>query len=181
MEYQKHEKQEWRETRLKGKMAESLVYSLLQESGNEVYAIGYEEILPGLSGEGRSKFVRNTIIGKKITAIPDLFVIDQSRQPHLVEVKFRYNSKWHENDKSDLEFLKKNWEEAIIVVVNCHEKPYFRLCRKPFWDDQNQIISEPLLSFISFNITEDLLSKFDPLVKKYLAPTLNKKKHDLPA
>ena len=42
----KHEKQEWRETALKGRMAESLVYYLLKESGNEIFKIGYEANLP---------------------------------------------------------------------------------------------------------------------------------------
>lgn len=169
----KHEKQEWRETRLKGKMAESLVYNLLEESGNEVYAIGYEELLPGLSGRGRHNFIRNTIIGKKISSIPDFFVIDKSKQPHLVEVKFRYDSKWHENDYEKLELFKKNWEEAIIVVVSCSQKPYFRFCQYPF---SEKIIIEPIQNFKSFGITDEIIKKFDALIAKYVRSSVMNKK-----
>ncbi|KKS82397.1 MAG: hypothetical protein UV58_C0010G0017 [Candidatus Wolfebacteria bacterium GW2011_GWC1_43_10] len=157
----KYEKQEWRETRLKGKMAESLVYNLLQEAGNEVYAIGYEEILPGLSGEGRNKFVRDTIVGKKIAAIPDLFVIDKSKQPHLVEVKFRWYSKWHENDPERIKFLKENWKEAIVIMVGRDQKPYFRFCVHPFED------IKPIQNFKPFNISDRNIDEFSALIEKY--------------
>lgn len=162
----KREKQEWKETHLKGKMAESLVYNLLQECGNEIYAIGYEEILPGLSGEGRSSFIRNTIVGKKISAVPDFFVIDKSKQPHLVEVKFRWNSEWHDNDYEMLELIKNNWQEAIIVVVGCLQKPYFRFCKYPFND--SKVLVDSIQKFKLFDVSDEVLKKFNTLVEQYL-------------
>lgn len=165
MNNKRREEQEWKETHLKGKMAESLVYNLLQGSGNEVYAIGYEEILPGLSGEGRKNFLRNTIVGKKISAIPDFFVIDNEKQPRLVEVKFRYDSRWHKDDYAKLELLRKNWEEAILVMVSCLQEPYFRFCSK-YPSDVDAM--EPIQNFKSFNISDGDLKKFNALVEKYL-------------
>src|SRR3990167_1849719 len=118
-------KQEWRETSLKGRMAESLVYDLLKESGNEVFRIGYEAILPGLARIQES-FKRNSEVGEKIRSIPDFFVIDKAGNPYLVEIKFRWNPAGHENDAKKLARIKDSWKEVIIAVVSCKEKPYFR-------------------------------------------------------
>jgi hypothetical protein len=170
----KHEKQEWRETVLKGRMAESLVYDLVRESGNEIYRIGYEAILPGLARIEES-FKRNSEVGEKIRSIPDFFVIDKSGNPHLVEVKFRWNPAGHESDAKKLERIKDSWKESLILYVNCSEKPYFRVSTYPFANESNQLITEPLLNLKSFNVTQELLDKFDALVEKYLMPTLNKK------
>lgn len=158
-------KQEWRETSLKGRMAESLVYDLLKESGNEVYRIGYEAILPGLARIEES-FKRNSEVGEKIRSIPDFFVIDKSGNPHLVEVKFRWDSKWFGGDDKKLGIFEKNWEEVIIVVVNCVQKPYFRFCKRPF----NTIDS--IQDFKPFDVHDERIERFNALVEKYLTPTL---------
>lgn len=164
-------KQEWRETSLKGRMAESLVYDLLKESGNEVYRIGYEAILPGLARIEES-FKRKSEVGEKIRSIPDFFVIDRSGSPHLVEVKFRWDSKWHTNDLKMLGLLKNNWQEVIIAVASCYEKPYFRFCQYPF------DIVEPIQNLEFLGITQELVHKFDILAKKYFTPTLYAPKDD---
>jgi len=160
-------KQEWRETSLKGRMAESLVLDLLKEAGNEVYRIGYEAILPGLTRIEES-FRRNSDVGEKIRSIPDFFVIDKSGNPHLVEVKFRWDAKWFGGDDKRLRLFKKNWEGAIIIVVSCFQKPYFRFCKYPFE------ILKPVQKFESLGVTQELLARFDVLVEKYFTPTLNK-------
>lgn len=170
----KHEKQEWRETSLKGRMAESLVYDLLKESGNEVYRIGFEAILPGLTRIEES-FKRNNKVGEKIRSIPDFFVIDKSGSPHLVEVKFRWNPAGHENDSKKLERIKSAWKECFVFFVNCYEKPYFRISKDPFINSSGKLVTEPAQSLKFFGITQELLDKFDALVEKYLKPTLHKK------
>lgn len=168
----KREKQEWRETSLKGRMAESLVYDLLKESGNEVYKIGYEAILPGLARIEES-FKRNSEVGEKIRSIPDFFVIDKAENPYLIEVKFRWNPAGHENDIKILYRIKSAWKECFVFFVNCSEKPYFRASKDPFMDNSGQLITESVQNFKNFGITQELLDKFDVLVEKYLTPTLN--------
>jgi len=169
----KHEKQEWRETSLKGRMAESLVCDLLKESGNEVYRIGYEAILPGLAHIEES-FNRNSEIGEKIKAIPDFFVIDKSGNPYLIEVKFRWNPSGHKNDYKKMERIKNTWKECFVFFVNCSEKPYFRASKDPFVNNTGQLITESVENLKFFGIANELLDKFDALVEKYLSPTLNK-------
>lgn len=169
----KHEKQEWRETSLKGRMAESLVYDLLKESGSEVYRIGYEAILPGLARIEES-FKRSSEVGEKIRSIPDLFVIDKSGNPYLIEVKFRWNPAGHENDLKILERIRNAWKECFVFYVNCSEKPYFRVSKDPFVDNAGRLITESVQNLKNFGITQELLSKFDALVEKYLKSTLNK-------
>ncbi|OGZ97674.1 MAG: hypothetical protein A3D41_03215 [Candidatus Sungbacteria bacterium RIFCSPHIGHO2_02_FULL_41_12b] len=164
-------KQEWRETSLKGRMAESLVYDLLKESGNEVFRIGYEAILPGLARIQES-FKRNSEVGEKIRSIPDFFVIDKTGSPYLVEVKFRWDSKWHDNDYKMLWLLKNSWQEVIIAVVSCKEKPYFRFSKHPFGE------MEPIKNLEQFCIFQELLDKFDVMVEKYFTPTLCTPKDD---
>lgn len=166
-------KQEWSETSLKGRMAESLIYDLLKESGNEVFRIGYEAILPGLARIEKS-FKRNTEVGEKIRAIPDFFVIDKSSNPHLIEVKFRWHPSGHENDSARLERVRKSWGECLIVFVNCSQKPFFRISKFPYVNDSGMVISEPVLNCDFLGITKELLDKFDILVEKYFSPTLNK-------
>lgn len=169
----KKEKQEWRETSLKGRMAESLVYDLLKESGNEIYKIGYEAILPGLARIEES-FKRNSEVGEKIRSIPDFFVIDKLGNPHLVEVKFRWNPAGHENDYQKIDRIKGAWKESFIFFVNCSEKPYFRVSKNPFMNSSNQLVTESIQNLEFLGITQELLDKFDVLVKKYFSPTLNK-------
>lgn len=164
-------KQELRETNLKGRMAESLVFDLLKESGNSVYKIGYETILHG--GHNITKaFSKHAKVAEKVRAIPDFFVIDKNSIPHLVEVKFRWNPKGHANDLGKLTTIRKFWEEANIIFVNCLEKPYFRLSHAPFLKPNKDIILLPITAFRPFNISDNLLKKFDGLVEKYLTPTL---------
>ena len=173
MKVQKHNKQEWRETSLKGRMAESLVYDLLKESGNEVYRIGFEAILPGLTRIEES-FKRNSEVGEKIRSIPDFFVIDKSGDPYLVEVKFRWHPSGHENDPKKLVRIKSSWSECFIFFVNCSEKPYFRVSKTPYINSSGQLVTEPAQNLKFLGITSGLLDKFDALVEKYLTPTLNK-------
>lgn len=169
----RYKKQEWRETSLKGRMAESLVYDLLKESGNEIYRIGYEAILPGLTRIEES-FKRNSKVGEKIRSIPDFFVIDKLGNPHLVEVKFRWDPAGHENDQKKLERIKNSWRESYIFYVNCSERPYFRVSKDPFVNNSGKLMVESVQNLEFFNITQKLLDKFDVLVEKYLTPTLNK-------
>jgi hypothetical protein len=169
-----NEKQDWGETSLKGRMAESLVRDLLRECGNEVYSIGLESILPGATRIEES-FNRNSVVGDKIRAIPDFFVIDQLGTPHLVEVKFRWTPLGHESDYKRIERIKNWWAEAIIIFVNCSEKPYFRVSKYPFLKTNNELDTEPIEKIKAFNIHDETLSKFEALVGKYMAPTLTHK------
>jgi len=155
-------------------MAESLVFDLLKESGNEVFRIGFEAILPGVARIQES-FKRNSEVGEKIRAIPDFFVIDKTGAPHLVEIKFRWNPNGHENDPKAVERIRTNWKECFIVFVNCSEKPYFRVSKNPFLNESNQLVTEPVKNLEFFGITQEFLDKFETLVDKYLSPTLIKK------
>jgi hypothetical protein len=83
------QEQQRRETNLKARMAESLVYDLLTESGNDVYRIGYRTLLPSTLGIEDALESHPTIF-KKLRAVPDFLVLDRKGNPHLVDVKFRW-------------------------------------------------------------------------------------------
>jgi len=165
-------RQALRETNLKGRMAESLVFDLLKETGNEVYGIGYEKFLPNTT-KVQNALHGNLRVGEKIRSIPDFFVIDKNGKSYLVEVKFRWNPLGHESDIERLKKLKNNWDETLVVFVNCAEEPYFRYAISPYISkDGKKIITEPLIEFVPFSIPDYLIKKFDELVEKYLKPTL---------
>lgn len=165
------EKQSSAEINLKGRMAESLVYDLLRESGNEAYRIGFEAALPGLT-RINEVFNRHSAIGEKIRLIPDFFVLNKHGDPYLVEVKFRWSPTGHESDPERLRLIAKFWQEAVVVFVNCARQPYFRYTIFPFFDKKGGITLYPLDEFPPLRISENLLEKYEALVEKYLKPTL---------
>lgn len=163
--------QQRRETNLKAGMAQSLVYDLLTESGNDVYRIGYHALLPSTLGI-EDALESHPTIGKKLRAIPDFLVLDRKGNPHLVDVKFRWNPAGHEMDISKLKKIGELWNEAIIIFVNCSEKPYFRVSHAPFVSRSGAIITAPLHEYDAFRISVGLTARFENLVVKYLTPTL---------
>lgn len=165
------EKQSNAEINLKGRMAESLVYDLLRESGNEVYRIGFEAVLPGLT-RIHEVFNRHGAIGEKVRLIPDFLVLNKNGEPYLVEVKFRWSPMGHESDPERLRLISKFWEEAVVVFVNCARKPYFRYTIYPFFDNKGEIVLKPLDEFPPLRISENTLEHYETLVEKYLKPTL---------
>ena len=165
------EKQFNPESNLKGRMAESLVYDLLKESGNETYHIGFEATLPGLTRIDEV-FNRHGAIGNKIRIIPDFFVLNKNDDPYLIEVKFRWSPAGHESDPERLRLIAKFWQEAVVVFVNCSKQPYFRYTTYPFFKKNGEIDLKPLDEFPPLRISENMLVKYEALVEKYLKPTL---------
>jgi hypothetical protein len=165
------QEQQRRETNLKARMARSLVSDLLIEAGNDVYPIGYEDIVPQTLAL-EDALSTNKRLHEKLRAIPDLIVIDRRGMPHAVEVKFRWNPEGHVTDAKKLSKLRELWEESMVVFVNCSQKPYFRLSHAPYVNRRGEIITVPIESFESFKISHGLLAEFERLVVKYLSPTL---------
>ncbi len=163
--------QDRRETNLKARMAQSLVADLLLESGNDVYPIGHQSVLPQTLAI-EDMLERHPEIGIKLRAIPDFLVVGSKGKPYLIDVKFRWHPDGHENDIKKLRKLGELWQETLIVFVNCSEKPYFRISHAPFISKQGNIITAPLQSMNELRISDTLIEKFNELVVKYLTPTL---------
>jgi len=157
------------ESMLKGRMAETLFEELLKESGNIVYRFGYEALVQNLI-QLDARFDRYGEIGEKIRAIPDFIVIDKIGKPSFVEVKFRWRPELHENDKKKFERVAKYWG-ARMVLINCWEQPYFRISEPPYFKN-NQLILKPLLGVTEWKINKEVYAKYEELVHKYLTPTL---------
>ena len=159
------------ESNLKGRMAESLVQDLLRACGNEVYRIGVEHALPETQAV-QNALVKTSVIGEKVRTIPDFFVTDKLGTAHLIEVKFRWNPEGHETDYKRIERIRHAWAETLIVFVNCSERPYFRVSKYPFLNENNEIESDSIERFKQFRITKKALQEAELLVEKYLKPTL---------
>ncbi len=162
------------ESILKGRMAESLVSEILREAGNQVYRFGYESTLQNLT-QVEKVFDRHSEIGEKIRAIPDLLVINKKGEPFFIEVKFRWQQEWHENDFKMLERLNSFWK-PIIIFVNCYTKPYFLITKPPYCDKDKRLKGWPLEKANYLNIPADIIEEYNALVEKYLKPTLNSNK-----
>lgn len=167
------EQQDYAESMLKGRMAETLFEEMMKASGNTIYRFGYEAILQNIS-QLREKFDRYGAAGEKIRSIPDFIVLDKENKPIFVEVKYRWNSQAHPDDVKRFDMLRELWG-ATVVLVSCHEKPYFRVTRPPYFVDGSQLLTAPLLSATEFNVKPEIYEKYEVLVEKYLGHTLLKK------
>lgn len=156
---------------LKGRMAETLVEELLRASGNTVYRFGYEQALPNLDQIGKG-FQRNTDVGERIRAIPDLVVINKDGQASFVEVKFRWTptGPLHHNTVEALKRTEKHWK-ARVIFVNCIKKPYFRVMEPPYFKSRG-IQTKPLLSYDEWSIDPALYEEYEHLAVKYFNATL---------
>lgn len=167
------------ESMLKGRMAETLVEELMKKSGNVIYRFGYEAILQNLT-QVSEKFERYTEIGEKVRAIPDFIVLDKTGVPSFVEVKFRWDpdAPLHDNTIEILERVEKYWN-ALLIFVNCSEKPYFRVCRPPYFKNFSQpkkgLVFEALKDVTEWHVDPTAYAEAEALVEKYLAPTMSKK------
>lgn len=168
------------EAMLKGRMAETLVEEMLKKSGNVVYRFGYEAIVQNLV-QLEGSFDRYSEVGERMRAIPDFIVLDNKGDPTFVEVKFRWDPDvpLHDSTIETLERVEKYWN-ALIIFVNCAEKPYFRICKPPYFKNFSQpkkgLVFEPLTSATKWNIAPEVYAEYESLVEKYLTPTLVSKK-----
>jgi len=157
------------ESMLKGRMAETLFEELMRQSGNIVYRFGYEAIVQNLT-QLEEKFDRYSEVGERIRAIPDFIVIDKTGRPAFVEVKFRFRPEPHPSDLKKFELLDKYWS-AKLVLINCWEQPYFRVADPPYIKNKKLILS-PLFEEKNWRIDKKIYDEYEVLVHKYLTPTL---------
>src|SRR3972149_1546653 len=125
------------ESMLKGRMAETLFEELLKESGNIVYRFGYEAIVQNLV-QLEEKFDRYNEVGERIRVIPDFIVLNKKGEPILVEVKFRGERVLHKETIERLDKVNKFWG-AKVIFVNCKERPYFRVSNPPYIDKKGSL------------------------------------------
>ena len=151
---------------LKGRMAETLVEELLKASGNRVYRFGYESTIQNLA-ELNENVERESDIGMKIRSIPDFIVVDRQGEIDFVEVKFRWSSKFHENDRKMINVIRNFWK-AKIILVNRLELPYFRIISPPYYKQNGSLIWKPLHLEEKWNVNEDIYKEYEKLVHKYL-------------
>lgn len=112
------------ESLIKGRIAESFVELLFEESGYKVVRIAREGLLNGMSREDTRHFIKSQSAGQVLTA-PSFVVIDKKGENvALVKVKFKAAKSRGNNIAYGVGQLKKYWPEALLVVVAADE-PYF--------------------------------------------------------
>ncbi|MEK7567676.1 MAG: hypothetical protein AAB513_02015 [Patescibacteria group bacterium] len=160
------------ESMLKGRMAETLFEGLMKDSGNKVYRFGYEAITQNLVQLGES-FDKYGEVSEKIRAIPDFIVIDKKGKPQFVEVKFRWepNEPLYDQSVGILNRVAKYWN-APVVFMNCWEQPFFRVSVPPYFDKNKRLIYKPITSISEWSIEQKIYNKYENLIHKYLTPTL---------
>lgn len=158
------------ESMLKGRMAETLVEELLKKSGNTVYRFGYEAIMQNLV-QIKQSFDAHSDAGERIRAIPDFIVIDKNGEPIFVEVKFRWNGMLHEDDQLRLKRISNFWS-AKIIFVNSTKAPFFMVSSAPYVDEGGQLICRPLSEETAWKIDPAVYEEFESLVKRYITPPL---------
>lgn len=149
---------------LKGRIAETIICDMLQESGYFVYRFGYEGILQSLVQKGLPKMKNGSIETDKIRTMPDFIVMDKEGNVSFVEVKFR--------SKSEVDFGLKNWiyktnnywPESKIIMVKPTE-PYFMI--SSIEEFIKTIKFHPLSENKYFKIDDKLIANYQKLVRKY--------------
>jgi len=150
---------------LKGRMAESLVEELLKRCGNKVYRFGYEAVLQNLTQLEKS-LNKEDEISQRIRSIPDFIVINKQGEPFFVEVKFRTDLVVYSKDIGRLGLIKKFWKAKIILLTT--QQPYFRVSNSPYLNKkQDQWNWIPLKDDCDFEISDNILEKFNELIEKY--------------
>jgi hypothetical protein len=148
---------------IKGRIAEAIIEELLRVSGNKVYRFGYESILQNLI-QTDSSFDRHSKNGEQVRSIPDFVVINSQGSSFFVEVKFRSDPVWLLKTPL-LKQLKEYWHAKLILVTLT--KPYFRVVDPASLFEEHYSF-EPLETDLAFNVTNEALEKFEPLVKRFL-------------
>ena len=149
---------------LKGRMAEGLVEELLKQCDNKVYRFGYEAILQNLTQLEKS-FNKEGEVGQRISSIPDFIVINKQGKPFFIEVKFRTDLVVYSKDIGRLDFIEKFWKAKIILLTT--QQPYFRVSNSPYLNEKQEWNWIPLKDDRDFEISQDILEKFNELIEKY--------------
>ncbi len=115
---------------LKGRMAESIIELMLEESGYQVFRIAQEGVLLNLPFRNIRGLCKSNAVGK-ITKAPSFAVIDRKQKDIiLIKVRFRGQSSAGRNIAHGIKQIQKYWPEAFLVIVN-NKKPYFTLIDGP--------------------------------------------------
>ncbi len=161
------------ESVLKGKIAEHIVEDLLKKSGNRVYRLGSDAALENIVSLERA-LNKDSVLGKKISSIPDFVIIGASGRPVFVEVKFRTDPESLEEELLlEKDPLEKFWE-ATIILVTAKERPYFRVLTPPYFaKEKKEGWPVPVFKWVPLENDPDIVSvseaieEADALVKKY--------------
>ena len=147
------------ESLIKGKVAESAVELLLEQSGYKVVRIANDGLPLGLHRSDIGCLNQSNSAGK-ITTAPSLAVFDKKKgSVVLVKVKFKGAKSKGGNITHGITQLIKYWPEAILIVVTT-EDPYFQLVRCPGESEDIESIFP--------QIKKETLSGFGGTVKKIL-------------
>ena len=158
---------------LKGKIAEILVWELLQKCKNKVYRFGNGELLYTLI-QFEKRFDRESKIGRKVSSVPDFLVLTKNQKFFFLEVKFRSDPEALEEELLlGKEFLEKFWKAKIVLVTSKGE-PYFRILTPPYFSkEKRQGWPIPVLNWLpleddpDLRITSKTLKIFEKLVEQY--------------
>ena len=158
---------------LKGKIAENLTEELLKKSCSSVLKLGSNSILDILEKEEKT-FSRDSIIGRKISSIPDFVITSKNKKTFFIEVKFRSDpDSLEEGLILEKDFLEKFWKTKIILVT-LKEKPYFRVITPPYFSkEKKEGWPIPILNWLAIeddpdlNIEKENIEDFEMLAKKY--------------
>ncbi len=115
---------------LKGRIAESIIDLMLEESGYQVFRIAQEGVLSNLPLRNIRDFCKSNAVGK-ITKALSFAVIDRKQKDIiLIKIRFRSQNSTGRNIAHGIKQIQKHWPEAFLVVVN-DKKPYFTLIDGP--------------------------------------------------
>jgi len=116
---------------IKARLAENLAEAILKKSGNKVYPLGLKFFRD--MGQIEDFLPEQNLVRKKITSIPDFFVLTKNKKPLFIEVKFRTDPEALEEELLlEKDILEGFWKARIIMITP--KEPHFRLLVPPYFE-----------------------------------------------
>lgn len=116
---------------LKGKLAETVVEYMFLASGVEIFSSGAENysdlVRQMIKGKGNGIYDKSA---RPLFNIPD-FTIVNGKKLEFIEVKYRQQGRFNEEDFENFDFLRNYWRPIVILVSNNrgnkYGKPIFQI------------------------------------------------------
>lgn len=144
------------ENMIKARIAETIVEEMFREQGYQVYRFGYESVLQNLV-QTKNKIDKEDEVGNVVAHMPDLLVVKEG-MPDFIEVKYRKSGKL---DPKKIQ----TWNIGRILLVSSFP-PYFQISRAEEFIKTRKMYDLTKDHFVP--ISEKIISKFIPLINKYL-------------
>lgn len=153
------------ESIIKGRIAETIVGLIFEDAGYSVFRYGHENMPQSLIQYCLPKIGKGLPATERILTTPTFIIIGNKNQTTFIKIKFQKDVKSGGNIKWGIEKLAYYWPETNLIIVRS-KPPYFLIGNVMDLFHGKKIM--PLKESASFIIGEDIIKKYELLVRRFL-------------